>query len=264
MKNKNICKFISSAVDDRLVFSCFILESDRDVMQQTRRLDDNRAILVKQGKGSFIFDGKAYPFEGGMLVFGFKGENFSAEPTDECEYMYIDFDGVRAGELFRRFLIGEYNRCFSGFESLIPFWNDSLARADSETVDLASESTLLYTFSRMSGENTEHNDLVSKIIEMSEQNFADPDLSLASISEQLSYNPKYISHIFKQKTGRGYSEYLRTLRMKYAVTLFDYGIDSVKNVALLSGFTDPLYFSSVFKKHIGVSPKDYISRKKAP
>ena len=76
----------------------------------------------------------------------------------------------------------------------------------------------------------------------------------------LSYNPKYVSHIFKERMNLGYSEYLRTLRIKYAVSLIEHGIDSVKNVALLSGFTDPLYFSTVFKKITGVSPKDYKSR----
>ena len=59
--------------------------------------------------------------------------------------------------------------------------------------------------------------------------------------------------------GVSYSEYLRTLRIKYAVSLFDHGIDSVKNVALLSGFADPLYFSTVFKKYTGLSPKEYKS-----
>ena len=57
--------------------------------------------------------------------------------------------------------------------------------------------------------------------------------------------------------GLGYSEHLRNMRIKYAVSLLEHGIDSVKNVALLSGFSDPLYFSSVFKKTVGVSPRDY-------
>ena len=50
------------------------------------------------------------------------------------------------------------------------------------------------------------------------------------------------------------------MRLKYAVSLFDYGLDSVKNVAILSGFADPLYFSSVFKESIGISPREYIER----
>jgi YesN/AraC family two-component response regulator len=46
--------------------------------------------------------------------------------------------------------------------------------------------------------------------------------------------------------------------MKYATMLFDRGLDSVKNVAQLSGYSDPFYFSNVFKKSVGVSPKEYI------
>ena len=59
-----------------------------------------------------------------------------------------------------------------------------------------------------------------------------------------------------------YSEYLRSIRMKYAISLFELGISSVKNVALLSGYSDPLYFSNSFKKTVGISPKDYISKQK--
>ena len=57
-----------------------------------------------------------------------------------------------------------------------------------------------------------------------------------------------------------YSEYLRNYRINYAVSLLNHGIDSVKNIAFLSGFSDPLYFSNVFKKVMGISPKDYKAR----
>ena len=77
------------------------------------------------------------------------------------------------------------------------------------------------------------------------------------VAEKLGYNGKYLSHVFREKTGVRYSEYLRSLRIKYAVSLFEHGIDSVKNVAVLSGFSDAMYFSTVFKESVGVSPKEY-------
>ena len=49
-----------------------------------------------------------------------------------------------------------------------------------------------------------------------------------------------------------------------AQSLFNEGLDSVKNVALLSGFSDPLYFSKVFKKRVGCAPTEYISRQNTP
>ena len=93
---------------------------------------------------------------------------------------------------------------------------------------------------------------------MSEEHIRDPYLSLAQIATEIGYNPKYLSHYFKKKMNVTYSEYLRSFRFKYAISLFELGISSVKNVALLSGFSDPLYFSSTFKKAIGISPKEFI------
>ena len=98
------------------------------------------------------------------------------------------------------------------------------------------------------------------MLELCQKNFCDSSFSLTAVSQKLCYNPKYLSHLFKQKMKVGFSEYLRTLRINYAITLFENGIDSIKNVALLSGFSDPLYFSSVFKKTVGKSPKSYIGR----
>lgn len=174
--------------------------------------------------------------------------------------MYISFSGYHADELLKRFDITVKNRLFSGFDGIIPLWKESLSRANEATIDLASESMLLYAFSRLSGDLSEKNGIISRITEISENGFTDPGLSITAIAAELGYNSKYISHLFKEKTGITYSEYLRTLRIKYAVSLFDHGIDSVKNVALLSGFGDPLYFSTVFKNATGVSPKEYLSR----
>ena len=46
-----------------------------------------------------------------------------------------------------------------------------------------------------------------------------------------------------------------------AVFLMDQGVTAIKNVALLSGYKDPLYFSNVFKKAVGLTPSEYISKK---
>jgi len=261
--HENICKFITPSLPDALTVSCFILETDPDVICRTCQLSCHRAILVVQGEGRFHFDSTETVFAPGMLVFGFKGETFTTVCRGSCEYLYIGFDGTRAEAMFRRFHITAQLRSFPGFDGLIPLWSESLSRASQQTIDLASESMLLYAFSRLSGSTAERNGLISQIVRLSEERFSDPDFSVTTVAETLGYNVKYISHVFKEKMGVGYSEYLRTLRIKFAVSLFDHGIDTVKNVALLSGFHDPLYFSTVFKKELGLSPKDYCSRSSA-
>ncbi len=259
-KSTNICKFTSVPQLDTLSVICFIQESDQEIMQKSIRLDYHRAILISEGSGHFVFDGVRIPFQTGTLAFGFKNEYFRIQTEENCTCLYISFEGTRADELFRRFEIAKYNRVFPGKDSLLPLWRESLSRASEDTIDLAAESMLLHAFTRISSRQSKQSTLIADILRISDANFHNPNLTLASIAEDLGYNSKYLSSVFRKKMGVTYSDYLKSLRIKYAVTLFDHGIHSVKNVALLSGFSDPLYFSTVFRKDIGVSPKEYTSR----
>ena len=259
---KNICKFLPSASQDELEILCFIYETNPEAMREQQKLPHHTAILVKQGQGSFFFDGFRVPIVPGQLVFGFRGEVFSTRDEAPCEYMYIRFDGARAESLLRRFGIHRSSRCFDGFEGMVPLWQESLTRASESSIDLASESMLLYAFSRMVGIPAKQNDLIDRMTQICEERFTDPELTLTAIVDELGYNMKYASHLFKARMGVGFNEYLRARRLRYAMLLFDQGLDSVKNVALLSGFSDPLYFSSVFRKSVGLSPSAYRDRRK--
>ena len=261
MQKNNICKFPSpSAIRGAISVSRFVKETDEKVMMSKRSLDSHRMILVTEGNGQFLVNGDLHRVEQGTLLFTFEGDEICLF-SGSLFYIYIDYSGARANELHRRFEITPLTRNYGGFDGLIPLWQESLARASDKTIDLATESILLYTFSRLSDASSEKNGIISRIAEITEQDFGDPDLSLSKIAEELCYHPKYLSHLFKEKMNISYSEYLRSVRLKYAVTLFDHGIDSVKNVALLSGFSDPLYFSKVFKDTVGVSPTVYVKNK---
>ena len=256
--NRNICKFPQASLHSQLSISCFVMETDAKIMQCSLTLKSNRMILVIRGEGILYFNDHPHPFSSGDLLFGFEGECVRGSDCNDVAYLYVDFGGGRATDLFYRFQIHKGNRIFKGYDGLIPLWRDSLSRAQENTVDLAAESTLLYSFSRLSSPATEHSTLVDKVLRLTEESFTDSELSIGKIAKELSYNPKYLSHAFKQTMSVSYSEYLRDLRIKYAISLFNEGLDSIKNVSLLSGFSDALYFSNVFKKSVGRSPRDYL------
>jgi len=261
MPSKNICKFVSTSPRTALETMNFIYETDDSCMSQNIFFTSHRMILIVQGKGIISFNNDKIPLSAGCLVFGFVGELFKVETTEPTEYMYISFNGSKAEEFFLRFNISPINRVFPGFESLIPMWKNTLSRTAESNMDLATEGILLYTLSRFDAGNTTKNAVIQQMLSITEDNFTDSEFSIATIAEELEYSPKYLSRLFKSKQGINYSEYLRNMRISYAVTLFDHGIDSVKSIALLSGFRDPLYFSSVFKKTVGVAPTEYKSGK---
>ena len=258
MRSKNICKFVTPDTDSQLMPLRFILETEPEAMGTPTPGPVFRMVLVARQEGRFRLGNRCHRCAAGDVILFFENETYLFEGEPGFQYMYIDFKGSRSAELFRRFGISENNRLFSGFDGLIPLWMESLSRASGENIDLAAESMLLYTLSKFTAETSRASDRINQIIEMTEDCFSDPQLSISTVAEQLGYSSKYLSHIFKKKMGMGYTEYLQTYRIRYAVSLFEHGLDSIKNVALLSGFSDPLYFSTVFKNKIGVSPKSYI------
>ncbi len=82
-------------------------------------------------------------------------------------------------------------------------------------------------------------------------------VGLPEAAEAAGLNPSYLSYIFKQELGIGFSAYLLNLRMEHAKALLCSTNEKVKNVAAQSGFNDYHYFSKAFKKNTGVSPADY-------
>lgn len=259
MKN-NICKFPLPDVSNDLTISCFVLETDEETMRHNVQLTTNRLIVIEQGEGVFLCNGAPYSFAAGTVLFCFKGETLTLQSGENVRYFYIDFSGARGNGLLQRFVITPNTRVKDNFNSCIPFCKDCLLTAQPENLDIIAESVLLYIFSRLSAKCASQNEIIQKIIEFTEDNFQNTELSIAVVAKAIGYSAKYLSHYFKKNTQTNYSEYLRSVRFKYAISLFELGISSVKNVALLSGFSDPLYFSNIFKKITGVSPKEFISQ----
>lgn len=257
MSRENICKFITTKDQEQLIATNFIFEGEVPYSGEHRSLNKHVLYLVAGGEGVFACNDHSYQLVPGILFFTMADIPFMIKNTKQLQYYYITFHGGRAGELFQRFGVTLKNCVFEGYEGLLPLWQDSLIRADEENIDLLSESLLLYSFSKLKIKEQNDHDIVTFVLNYIEEHFTENSLSLSVVAEAAGYHEKYLSHAFKKKFGMGFSEYLRLLRIKYAVTLIENGVTSVKNVAILSGFSDPLYFSKVFTEVVGVSPRQY-------
>ncbi len=262
MDRYNVCKFPLYTTEMPLKVNAFVWEKDKKIIEQKKSLEKHYVYLITNGNGVFLIDNKEYSLQIGDLIFAFRGEKVHCTRLENLEYAYLRYEGARSNELFERFNVNKTNRVFRKLDFLIPFWKESLFHAIEKNIDLTAESMLLYTFSKLKVEKKEEIPIIEQIMALTSENYSSPNFNLKVLAKKLNYNEKYISHVFKQYTKTGFVEYLRSLRIKNAISLFDIGLNSIKNVALLSGFSDPLYFSAVFKKEIGVSPKQYINKNK--
>ncbi len=101
--------------------------------------------------------------------------------------------------------------------------------------------------------------LVKQAIEYIENNVG-KDISLNEISEKLNISSYYFSKLFKEETNEGFIEYLTKRRVEKAKEMLRDLSRSIKEVGSDCGYSDPNYFSRIFKKSTGMTPTEYRER----
>lgn len=102
-----------------------------------------------------------------------------------------------------------------------------------------------------------HHILVDKVLEyLKEKYAAGPDLETVAL--QIGASKSTISHTLKRITGRSFTSHLHAIQLEQAAILLksDSHI-SIAEVADAAGFSDPFYFSRIFKRMYGSSPRAY-------
>ena len=83
------------------------------------------------------------------------------------------------------------------------------------------------------------------------------DLSLKTQAKLLNVNPSYLSTLFKKETGVTLTDYVNKKRVERAKHLLKNGNTQIQTVAQHCGMSDVNYFSKIFKKFYGSTPKQY-------
>lgn len=97
---------------------------------------------------------------------------------------------------------------------------------------------------------------IRKAILEIEENYANPNLSLSYLSEELDMNLSYMGRTFKQYMGCSVPDYIHKVRIREARRLLQEGV-SVKNVAEQVGYLDSKALIRIFKKQEGITPGQF-------
>ena len=82
-------------------------------------------------------------------------------------------------------------------------------------------------------------------------------LTLEDVAAHVHLNPAYFSTLFARSTGLTFKEYLNTIRIEEAKRLLANTEYAIIDIAVAVGFDDQSYFSKVFKKFTGLTPRQY-------
>ena len=106
---------------------------------------------------------------------------------------------------------------------------------------------------------TVQNPTVQAVMRYTRQHFADPSLSVETLSAHVGLTAAYLSALFKQATGNTLNRFITDIRIGHAKKLL-HTHTRVGNIARAVGFYDSDYFAKVFRKHTGMTPSDYRKR----
>lgn len=120
-----------------------------------------------------------------------------------------------------------------------------------ETIDLYSGCIFHFI-----SDGASKSDAVKKAIRYISVNFFQ-NITLDIVAAHVHLNPAYFSTLFKTSTGYSFKEYLTKVRIEESKRLLKTTSHSIVDICLAVGFEDQSYFSKVFKKYTGLTPKQY-------
>lgn len=104
-----------------------------------------------------------------------------------------------------------------------------------------------------------YHDLMSQTREYIEQHYTDESLSLHMVARAVNLSASYFSALFSQEMGKTFTEYVTERRMEQACNLLRTTRMRSSEIAFAVGYKDAHYFSFLFKKTQGCTPRDYRS-----
>lgn len=100
----------------------------------------------------------------------------------------------------------------------------------------------------------------AKILRYVSENMGNPDLKIDDIADAMGMSRSVLYNKIKQAVGMTPIDFVRHIRIMRACELLQQTHESLTAIAFEIGFSDPKYFSKVFKKEMGIVPSEYRDR----
>ncbi len=157
-------------------------------------------------------------------------------------YFFINNSGIKTEEI-----LGDAERFYTELlgmdRSGLKYWMTEISRKlANQMTDSRSNTTRIY---------------IEGAREYVRDHYADEELSLDQVCSHLGVSNAYFSSLFKKETGETFISYLTGYRLEQAARLLTETGEKNYIIARKVGYSDPNYFSYVFKRQFGVSPSRY-------
>lgn len=237
-----------------------------------RVMDSYKLVFVISGKG-YLKQGDAKLVslsQGDMFVlFPRDRHYYYADTNDPWEIMWVAFNGTLCKSLLGSLGLNQKNYILSNalthsIQRTLHTLINSLGDTD-DTNRLCATGQLYILFAYIKqiteanlkrSEELKQDPCVWKAIRFIEQNYY-LDLDVEMLCKHVNYSRSYLSRIFKSEMNMTIPEYTNMIRIQNAKTLLVESDMPMREISTSVGINDSFYFSKLFKKLTGQTPRDY-------
>lgn len=209
-------------------------------------------VYNEKGTGVIELDGMTYPFtEGSVFLYspGIQHKKISDDVFEDC---FVVFNNLDLASGVYSFYDTEDRKLYMLLRLLYLCYCDG-------TGEMVCDSLLSALEGLVKGmvENAAPNSYAQQLRRQIVDRFLDPEFRIRDAIDEIPLQKDYLRRCFKESYGMTPHDYLLQLRIENAKKLLikmQPRESRVADVAYMSGFFDPLYFSRAFKKYTGVAP----------
>lgn len=203
---------------------------------------------VQSGQGVLYKNGRVFPVRAGeaFLIRPHERMTYTADSDDPWHYWWVGFDGALSDKFH------ELDDVFKYGENII---EEMIACRDDPLCEYKVTSLLFRMYAELMKPSSIRVNYADRVKDYVKALYMQ-SITVEEIALQINLDRRYLSRIFKQKTGKTIQEYIIFVRMRAAKEYMRQGM-SVEETSLLVGYDDRTNFSKMFKRKFGISPAEW-------
>lgn len=213
-------------------------------------------IFPIRGECKISFDGEVYIANPNTIIHGCPNKRLTFEVIGDEPFEHINlYYNTNHGFLFD-IAVDNMPWYIEKLHSLLDIFHKNNVKSALQKEALAA-SIFENIFENYMTKDIKNNQaLIDEVVSYIHNNYFEP-LTLAQLAAYAGKTANQFSYLFYLHTGLRPIAYVISYRLKEAMKLLKYDDSSIAEIAIKVGYDDPLYFSRLFKKHVGYTPSQF-------
>ncbi|QGQ99398.1 AraC family transcriptional regulator [Paenibacillus psychroresistens] len=100
-------------------------------------------------------------------------------------------------------------------------------------------------------------DMIQGVLDYIANHYVSSEIGIEMLADKAGLSPGYFGKLFSDSIGKTVTEYIIELRMQHSKQLLETTLMPINDIAASVGFSNPAYFTTIYKKHFGITPNQY-------